>query len=306
MHQIELLAPAGDLNKLKTAIECGADAVYIGGEIFGLKSSAKEFTKEDMLEGIKFAHERNRKVYVNVNLIPHNDDFRELENYLLELQECNVDAVIIGDPGVLDVVKRVVPDMEIHLNEQANITNYVTANFWYNHGVKRVIVTKELSIEEIAQMRAKTPLDMDIEALVHGEICISYSGRRLISNFMTGKEIEQDSVTENNKIKYHLVEEKRPDEYYPVYEDKGGTFLFNSSDLCMIEHIDKLIKSGLTTLKIEGKLKDEKYLSTVVKAYREAIDEFYKNPTDYKINPNWIEELKKNTNREYTTGFYLQ
>lgn len=305
MHQVELLAPAGDLEKLKIAIENGADAVYIGGETFGMKSSMKKFSKEDIIDGVKFAHEREKKIYVNINLVPHNDDFMNLDEYLLELESCKVDALIIGDPGVLDSVKRVVPNMEIHLNDQANTTNYVSANFWYNQGIKRATLAKELSLEEISQIRAKTPLDMDIEAFVHGEMCISYSGRSLISNFMTGKEFDQKYDHENQSWKYSLTEEKRPGEYYPVYEDKGGTFLFNSKDLCMINHIEEIIKSGITTLKLEGRMKTESYLSTIVRTYRMAIDEFYKNPNDFKVNPIWMEEIKKTTHREYTTGFYL-
>ncbi|MEF9991122.1 MAG: peptidase U32 family protein [Romboutsia sp.] len=303
MHKIELLAPAGDLEKLKEVIASGADAVYIGGEIFGTKSSINYFSKENMIEGVKFAHERGKKVYVYVNVIPHNEDFMNLDEYLLELKECDVDAVVIGDPGVLGEVQRVLPDIEIYLSDQANTTNYVTAKFWYNQGIKRVALSKELSLDEIAQIRAKTPLDLELEAFVHGEMCISYSGRCLISNFLKGKEAKDaDNL---DMFKYSLVEEKRPGEYYPVYEDKGGTFLFNSKDLCMVEHIEDVIKSGLTTLKIEGRMKSKGHISTIVKIYREAIDKFYEDPQNYEVNHMWLEEIKKNTHREYTTGFYL-
>lgn len=305
MHQVELLAPASDLNKLKVSIENGADAVYIGGETFGMKSSMKSFSKEEMIEGVKFAHENGKKVYVNVNLIPHNEDFRSLDEYLLELEECNVDALIIGDPGVLDTIKRVTPNMEIHLNDQANTTNYLTANFWYNQGIKRVNVSKELSLVEVAQIRAKTPLDMEIEAFVQGEMIISYSGRSLISSFMSGNKFDSQYDFEDLSWKYSLTEEKRPGEYYPVYEDKGGTFLFNSKDLCMINNIEDIVKSGITSLRIEGRMKCDSYLATIVRTYRKAIDEFYKNPDDYKVDPKWMEEIQNLTHREYTTGFYL-
>lgn len=305
MHQVELLAPASDLNKLKVSIESGADAVYIGGEIFGMKSSMNNFSKEEMIEGVKFAHERGKKVYVNVNLIPHNDDFKNLDEYLLELDECNVDALVIGDPGVLESIKRVTPNMEVHLNDQANTTNYLTANFWYNQGIKRVNVAKELSLEEVAQIRSKTSLELDLEAFVHGEMIISYSGRSLISNFMTGKEFDNQYDFEEKAWRYSLTEEKRPGEYYPVYEDKGGTFLFNSKDLCMINNIEDIIKSGIKALRIEARMKSDSYLATIVSTYRKAIDEFYKNPDDYKVDPKWIQDIQNLTHREYTTGFYL-
>lgn len=305
MHKVELLAPASDLNKLKVSIENGADAVYIGGEVFGMKSSIKRFSRAEMIEGVQFAHERNKKVYVSVNLIPHNDDFKSFDEYLIELKECNVDALIIGDPGVLETIKKVVPDMEVHLNDQANTTNHLTASFWYNQGIKRVNLAKELSLEEIAQIRSKTSLDLDLEVFAQGEMIISYSGRSLISNFMTGKEFDEKYNFEEQSWKYSLMEEKRPGEYYPVYEDKGGTFLFNSKDLCMINNIEDIIKSGITSLRIEGRMKSDTYLATIVRTYREAIDEFYKNPDKYEVNPKWIETIKTLTHREYTTGFYL-
>lgn len=305
MHKVELLAPASDLNKLKLSIEHGADAVYIGGEVFGMKSSIKKFSKEEMIEGVNFAHQKGKKVYVCVNVVPHNDDFIDLDQYILELGECNVDALIIGDPGVLQSIKRLLPNMEIHLNDQANTTNYLTAKFWYNQGIKRVNLAKELSLEEIANIRSKTPLELDLEAFVQGEMIISYSGRSLLSNFMTGKDFNTKYDFEQKQWKYSLMEEKRPGEYYPVYEDKGGTFLFNSKDLCMINHIEDIIKSGITSLRIEARMKSDNYLETIVKTYRKAIDEFYNNQDDYKVNPKWMEDIQSITHREYTTGFYL-
>lgn len=304
MHKVELLAPARNLKNLKVAIRYGADAVYLGGEAFGINGSKKGFTKEEMIEGIKFAHDSNKRVYVTINVLPHNEDFIHLESYLLELESIGVDALIIADPGVLDVVKKVVPNMELHLGSQANTTNYVSAKFWHEQGLKRVVATRELSCEEISQIRAKTPLDLDIEAFVHGEICISYSGRCLISSFLEGNS-QEVSLDELRDKEYYLMEEKRPGEYYPVYEDERGTFLFNSKDLCMIENISDLIKSGVTSLKIEARMKDSYYIASVVRAYRMAIDEFYKDPLNWQVDKKWLEELKKGSYREFTTGFYM-
>ncbi|RDY24822.1 U32 family peptidase [Romboutsia maritimum] len=306
MHKAELLAPAGDLERLKIAITYGADAVYIGGEYFGMRSSARNFTKEEMKEGIDFAHEKGKKVYVTVNVIPHNNDFLNLEEYLLELQKLGVDAFILADAGVLDIVKRVVPDMEIHLSTQANTTNYVSANFWHNQGIKRIAMARELSCEEISEIRAKTPLDMDIEVFVHGAMCISNSGRCLISNYMESKDVNQKSFAQADKSNYSLVEEKRPGEYYPIYEDERGTFFFNSKDLCMIEYLPELIKSGITSLKIEGRMKSSYYIASVVRAYRMAIDAFYEDSQNWTFNPLWLEEIQKSSHRHFTTGFYLE
>lgn len=305
MHKIELLAPVSNLKELKIALNYGADAVYTGGEIFGSETTSKNFTKEEIIEGSEFAHKLGKKLYVTVNVIPHNDDFINLEKYLLELQEAKVDAIIIADPGVLNIVKNVVPNMEVHLSSQANIANYVTADFWYNQGVKRITVARELSFREISQIRAKTPFNMDIEAFVHGSICISYSGRRLISNYLNGR---GDANTDNDysgKLEYNLIEEKRQGEYYPVYEDKRGTFFYNSKDLCMIEYIPDLIKTGITSLKLEGRNKSIYNLISIVRSYRMAIDEFYKNPDKWEFNKEWLEEIRKGTSRDLTTGFYL-
>ncbi|HSQ88426.1 peptidase U32 family protein [Romboutsia sp.] len=301
MHNVELLAPARDLEELKINIDNGADAVYIGGEVFGMVSQNKDFSKEQMVEGIDFAHKKGSKVYVAVNIIPHNEDFIAVENYLKQLEEIGVDAVLISDPGMLNIVKNTIPKMEIHLSDQANTTNYVTAKFWHEQGIKRIVASRELSCEEIAQIRAKTPLEMDIEVFVHGTMTLSYSGRRLISNYITDQNLDKKI----NKKSYNLVEEKRPGEYFPVYEDERGTFLFNSQDLCMIEYIPQLIKAGIKSFKIEGKMKDSKYVEQVVKAYRAAIDEFYKNPQGWEFNPMWLGELKKISDRQFTAGFYL-
>ncbi|MEG1310874.1 MAG: peptidase U32 family protein [Romboutsia sp.] len=305
MHKIELLAPVADLEQLKIAFNYGADAVYTGGEIFGSKTTSKNFTKNQIIEGTEFAHKLDKKLYVTVNVIPHNDDFNKLDEYLLELQEANVDALIIADPGVLNRVKNIVPNMEVHLSSQANIANYATADFWYKQGVKRVTVARELSFKEIAEMRARTPFEMDIEAFIHGSICISYSGRCLISNYLNGRDNLKQTINYSNKLEYNLIEEKRQGEYYPVYEDKRGTFFYNSKDLCMIEYIPELIKTGITSLKIEGRLKTVYNLASIIRSYRIAIDEFYKNPKQWKFNTLWLEEIRKGTSRDFTTGFYL-
>lgn len=303
---VELLAPAGDLEKLKMAIIYGADAVYIGGERFGLRASAKNFSMEEVKEGVEFAHKRNKKVYVTVNMIPHNEDLDGLDEYLKELEDCNVDAFIVADPGVLMVAKEATPNMEIHMSTQANNTNYKSAQFWHKQGVKRVVVARELSIKEIEEIRENIPQDMDIEAFIHGAMCISYSGRCLISNYMTGKDANRGDCKQPCRWNYALVEEKRPGEYYPVVEDERGTFFFNSKDLCMIRHIDEIIKSGIHSLKIEGRMKTVYYVSTVIRAYRMAIDEFLKDPENFCFKEEWIDEIKKVSHRDFTEGFYFK
>lgn len=301
MHNVELLASAKDLSSLKIALENGADAVYIGGDSFGIDAINESFSSEDLENGVKFAHERGKKVYVAVNVMPHNEDFQNLKDYLLNLQKLNIDGIIVSDPGVLSIVKETVPSIKIHMGQQANVTNFNSANFWYGQGVKRIIITSELSIEEISTIRAKTPLDMEIEAFVHGPICISYSGRKLISSYLNGK----DNITyEKDCKRYNLLEEKRPGEYYPVYEDEKGTFFFNSKDLCMLRYIPDFVKSGVTSLKIDGRLQSEEYLQTVIKIYREALDEFYKNPETWEFNKKWLEEIKAKSHRPLTNGFY--
>ncbi len=301
MHKIELLSSAKDLNNLKIALESGADAVYIGGDSFGIDAIAKNFSKEDLENGINFAHEKGKKVYIAINVMPHNEDFDKLQEYLLNLEKLKVDGIIVSDPGVLAIVKETIPKVRVHMGQQANVTNYNSANFWYNQGIKRIIVTSELSFDEINTIRAKTPLDLEIEAFVHGPICISYSGRRLISSYLNGK----DNVEyEKDKKRYNLLEEKRQGEYYPVYEDEKGTFFFNSKDLCMLKFIPEFIKSGVTSLKIDGRLQSDEYLETVIKVYREALDKFYKNPNEYEFDSKWLENIQSKSHRPLTNGFY--
>ena len=301
MHKIELLSYAKDLNNLKIELESGADAVYIGGDSFGIDAINKNFSKEDLESGINFAHEKGKKVYIAVNVMPHNEDFDKLQEYLLNLEKIKVDAIIVSDPGVLAVVKETIPKVKVHMGQQANVTNYNSANFWYNQGIKRIIVTSELSFDEINKIRAKTPLDLEIEAFVHGPICISYSGRRLISSYLNGKD---NAKYEKDNKRYNLLEEKRQGEYYPVYEDEKGTFFFNSKDLCMIKYLPEFIKAGVTSLKIDGRLQSDEYLETVIKVYREALDKFYKNPNEYEFNPKWLENIQSKSHRPLTNGFY--
>lgn len=305
MEKIELLAPAGDLDKLKMAIRYGADAVYLGGDSFGLRKASKNFSIEEIEEGIKFAHERGKKVYITLNIVPHDEDMEGLEEYITKLYEIKTDAVIVSDPGMFSVIKRTVPNLPIHLSTQASVTNYETMMFWYNLGVRRIVLARELSFKEIEDMYKRLPKDLEIETFVHGAMCMSYSGRCLISNYMTGRDANRGDCAHACRYKYNLVEEKRPGEYFPVFEDEEGTFIMNSKDLCMIEFIPELISSGIKSFKIEGRVKSSYYVATVIRAYRMAIDEYYKDPDNYKFDEKWLREIKKASHRDFTTGFYF-
>ena len=305
MKKPELLAPAGNLEKLKMAVIYGADAVYSGGENFGLRAGAKNFTLEQLAEGIKFAHDREKRIYLTLNIIPHNVDLIGLPEYVAKLKELNLDAVIISDPGVLKIVKNIIPEMEIHLSTQANTTNYAAVNFWYEQGVRRIILARELSLEEIKEIIKKSPPDMKIETFVHGAMCISYSGRCLLSNYMVGRDADRGDCAQSCRWRYYLMEETRPGEYFPVYEDKRGTYIFNSKDLCMIEHLPSLIEAGISVFKIEGRMKSSYYVATVVKAYRHLIDSYLLKPNKYFCDEKWLDEIKKVSHRYFTTGFYF-
>ena len=302
--KIELLAPAGDLEKLKYAVIYGADAVYFGGEMFSLRAGAGNMSTDEMKEGIGFAHERGVKCYLAVNIFPHNEDIVPFQAYLMKIKDFGIDAFIVSDPGILSIIKTVIPDGEIHLSTQANMTNYMTAKYWHKQGVKRIVLARELTFKEITELAVKTPVDLEYEAFVHGAMCISYSGRCLLSNFMNERDANRGQCSHPCRWKYALVEEKRPGEFYPVEEDNRGTYILNSRDLCMIEHIPDLIRSGLSSLKIEGRMKSLFYVATVVNAYRKAIDSFYDAPDQYKFNPELLDEVKKVSHREFTTGFY--
>ena len=306
MRDTELLIPAGSLDVLKTAVIYGADAVYLGGEAFGLRAKAKNFTNEEIKEGIAFAHERGVKVYITANILAHNDDLAGVEQYFEELKDICPDALIISDPGVFAIAKRVLPDMELHVSTQANNTNYGTYLFWHQLGAKRVVSARELSLKEIKEIRAHIPEDMQIESFIHGAMCISYSGRCLLSNFLVGRDANQGACTHPCRWKYSVVEETRPGEYMPVYENERGTYIFNSKDLCMIEHIPELVDAGIDSFKIEGRMKTALYVATVARTYRKAIDDYKKDPALYQKNMEWYkEEIGKCTYREFTTGFYF-
>ena len=306
MRDTELLIPAGSLDVLKTAVIYGADAVYLGGEAFGLRAKAKNFTNEEIKEGIAFAHERGVKVYITANILAHNDDLAGVEQYFEELKDIRPDALIISDPGVFAIARRVLPDMELHVSTQANNTNYGTYLFWHQLGAKRVVSARELSLKEIKEIRAHIPEEMQIESFIHGAMCISYSGRCLLSNFLVGRDANQGACTHPCRWKYSVVEETRPGEYMPVYENERGTYIFNSKDLCMIEHIPELIDAGIDSFKIEGRMKTALYVATVARTYRKAIDDYKKDPALYQANMEWYkEEIGKCTYREFTTGFYF-
>ena len=306
MRKLELLIPAGSLDVLKTAVIYGADAVYIGGEAFGLRAKAKNFTKEDMKEGIAFAHERGVKVYVTANILAHNEDLPGVEEYFEEMKEVRPDALIISDPGVFAIARKILPDMELHVSTQANNTNYGTFLFWYNQGAKRVVTARELSLQEIKEIRDRIPEDMEIESFIHGAMCISYSGRCLLSNYFVGRDANQGACTHPCRWKYSVVEETRPGEYMPVYENERGTYIFNSKDLCMIEHIPEMIEAGIDSFKIEGRMKTALYVATVARTYRKAIDDYLESPEKYRANMEWYKaEIGKCTYREFTTGFYF-
>ena len=302
----ELLIPASSLEVLKTAVMFGADAVYIGGEAFGLRAKAKNFSMEDMREGIAFAHEHDVKVYVTANILAHNDDLEGVREYFQELKEIKPDALIIADPAIFEIAGEICPEIERHISTQANNTNYGTFNFWHKLGATRVVTARELSLEEIREIRANIPDDLEIETFVHGAMCISYSGRCLLSNFMVGRDANRGACTHPCRWKYSIVEATRPGEVMPVFENERGTYIFNSKDLCMIEHIPELLESGIDSLKIEGRMKTALYVATVARTYRKAIDDYQKDPKLYEENMPWyLEQISNCTYRQFTTGFFF-
>lgn len=305
MKKPELLAPGGSLDKLKTAIDYGADAVYIGGDAFSLRVAAENFSVEDMKEGLKYAHDRGKKVYLTANIIPHNRDVEQFEAFIKEIKPLGFDAVLIADLGLFGMMRELAPEIPIHISTQANNTNYKTALMWHKLGAERVVLGREMSFREIAEFREHIPEDLELEAFVHGAMCISYSGRCLLSNYMTGRDSNMGACAHPCRWNYSLVEEKRPGEYFKIEENERGTFIFNSKDLCTIEHIPALVKSGITSLKIEGRVKNAFYVATVVGAYRREIDRYFANPDKYIFNPAELEELHKVSHRPYTTGFYF-
>jgi len=305
----ELLIPAGSLEALRTAVIYGADAIYIGGDMYGLRAKAKNFSLEDMKAGITFAHSHGKKVYVTANITAHNQDIEGIRKYFQELKEFGKnrpDALIISDPGVFSIAMELVPEIEVHISTQANNTNYETYRFWNKLGAARVVSARELSMEELAELRANIPADMEIETFVHGAMCIAYSGRCLLSNYFTGRDANMGACTHSCRWRYHVVEETRPGVYLPIEETERGTFIFNSKDLCMIEYIPELVKAGVNSFKVEGRMKTALYVATVTSTYRRAIDEYFEDPAIYEAHKsNYMEEVRKGVNRLFTTGFFF-
>lgn len=302
----ELLVPAGGLDTLKVAVDYGADAVYIGGQSFGLRAKADNFSIEEMRKGVEYAHAHGTKVYVTANIFAHNYDLDGVKKYFGELGSTGVDAVLVSDPGVFMLAREIMPDMEIHISTQANNTNYMTYKFWYEHGAKRVVSARELSLAEIKEIRANIPDDMEIESFIHGAMCISYSGRCLLSNYFTGRDANRGACTHPCRWKYSIVEETRPGEYMTVNEDDRGTYIFNSKDLCMIEYVPEMVGAGIDSLKIEGRMKTALYVATVARTYRNAIDDYFESEEKYRANMDYYKsEIAKCTYRQFTTGFYF-
>ena len=306
MKKPELMIPASSLEVLKTAVTFGADAVYIGGEVFSLRAKSKNFSMDDMREGIAFAHAHGTKVYVTANILAHNGDLNGIEAYFHELKEIGPDALIISDPGVFQIAKEICPEIDVHISTQANNTNYRTYRFWHTLGARRVVSARELSIEEIKELRANIPDDLEIETFIHGAMCISYSGRCLLSSYFTGRDANQGACTHPCRWKYAIMEETRPGEYLPVYENERGTYIFNSKDLCMIEYIPEIVNAGIDSLKIEGRMKTALYVATVARTYRKAIDDYFESEEKYRANMDWYKaEIAKCTYRQFTTGFFF-
>ena len=306
MKHPELLIPASSLEVLKTAVVFGADAVYIGGEAFGLRAKAKNFSMEEIREGIAFAHAHDVKVYITANILAHNGDLSGVRAYFEELKEIKPDALIISDPGVFMIAREVCPEIDIHISTQANNTNYGTYQFWHQLGARRVVTARELSMAELKEIREKAPANLEMETFIHGAMCISYSGRCLLSNYFTGRDANRGACTHPCRWKYAIVEETRPGEYMPVYENERGTYIFNSKDLCMIEHIPELIDSGIDSFKIEGRMKTALYVATVARTYRKAIDDYLESPELYRKNMDWyLDQISNCTYRQFTTGFFF-
>ena len=306
MKHPELLIPASSLEVLKTAVMFGADAVYIGGEAFGLRAKAKNFSMEEIREGIAFAHAHDVKVYITANILAHNGDLSGVRAYFEELKEIRPDALIISDPGVFMIAREVCPEIDIHISTQANNTNYGTYQFWHQLGARRVVTARELSMAELKEIREKAPADLEMETFIHGAMCISYSGRCLLSNYCTGRDANRGACTHPCRWKYAIVEETRPGEYMPVYENERGTYIFNSKDLCMIEHIPELIDSGIDSFKIEGRMKTALYVATVARTYRKAIDDYLESPELYREHMDWyLDQISNCTYRQFTTGFFF-
>lgn len=305
-NKIELLSPAGDFERLCAAMDYGADAVYLGRKSFGMRAGTQNFTYEELKSAVNLAHSRNVRVYLTCNTLPHNDEIPSFQAFIEEASDCGVDALIVSDLGLLMMIKQYAPDLEIHISTQAGVVNYASANALYNMGAKRVVLARELSLEEIAEIRAKTPHELDIEAFVHGAMCVSFSGRCLLSNYIVNRDANRGECAQPCRWGYHLMEEKRPGEFYPIYEDEKGTYILNAKDLCMINFVDKLAEAGITSFKIEGRAKSSYYVSVITNAYRMALDVFKNNSDQNFLLPDWIkEEVFKVSHRNYCTGFFF-
>lgn len=301
MKKVELLAPAGNLEKLKIAIHYGADAVYLGGKEYGLRAAAGNFTREELKAGLDFAHARKAKIYVTVNIFAHNDDLKELPDYLRDLEQLGVDGILISDPGIWRIARELKTKIELHLSTQANNTNWSSCRFWEEQGAKRIVLARELSLQEIKEIRRKVSLELEV--FVHGAMCISYSGRCLLSNYLAGRDANRGDCAHPCRWNYALVEEKRPGQYYPLCEDNRGSYIFNSQDLCLLPYLPELIEAGVDSFKIEGRMKSVHYVATVVLAYRQALDAYYRDPARYRLDPAWYQEIKKVSHRDYTNSF---
>ena len=302
MKKPELLAPAGNLEKLKIALAYGADAVYMGGKAFGLRAFSDNFTEDEMREGIAYAHLLNKKVYVTLNVFPHNDDLAMLPDYLRFLADHQADGVILSDPGVYRILREVAPDLPVHISTQANNTNWSSVLFWQDLGARRVVLARELTAADIREIREKTALELEV--FVHGAMCISYSGRCLLSNYLTARDANRGECSQPCRWKYFLMEETRPGQYFPVQEDERGTYIFNSRDLCLLPYLPELMQLGVNSCKIEGRMKSVHYVASVVKVYRQALDACLNDPENYTVKEEWLQELGKISHREYTSGFY--
>jgi U32 family peptidase len=306
MKKPELLIPAGNLENFKVALDYGADAVYIGGEMYGLRAAAKNFSNDDIASALKLAHEKNKKVYVTANITAHEDDLEGIRKYFRQLRDIRPDALIISDPGVMEIAHEEIPEVQIHVSTQANNVNSMTFNFWHNYGAKRVVSARELSMSEIRKIRDNIPVDLEIETFVHGAMCISYSGRCLLSNYFTGRDANMGACTHPCRWKYFVSEESRPGEYLPVFENERGTYIFNSKDLCMVDHIPELVAAGIDSFKVEGRMKTALYVAAVARTYRKAIDDYFESEEKYRANLSWYrDEITKCTYRQFTTGFFF-
>lgn len=304
-QKVELLAPAGDMERLEAAVKFGADAVFMAGDSFGLRANAKNFNRDAMIKAVKYAHDNGVRVHITMNIVPHDEDMHGIEDYLKFLEEVGVDALIISDPGIFSIAKELT-NIDLHVSTQASVTNTATVNFWYNMGAKRVILARELSLEEIIEIRNNTPKDLEIEVFVHGAMCISYSGRCLLSNYMTGRDANRGDCAQACRWKYSIQEENRPGEYYPIEEDGSGTYIMNSKDLCLIDELDKLIDAGINSFKIEGRMKTAFYVATVIRSYRQVIDAYYEGDYSKETVQKYFNELEKASHRHYTKGFFYE